>query len=102
MVYVKREFQQRGYNSLHFASLPKDMSEGSRELLLAFGWLLGSEKIMDRFMIGCTALLEDDTVAMHLVCIVSRFLSSLYVKFLMLALTSRAFRSTCYRLADFS
>jgi hypothetical protein len=50
------------------------MSDGSRELLLAFGWLLGSEKIIDRFMMGCTALLEDDTVAMHLVCMASSFL----------------------------
>jgi hypothetical protein len=74
VVYVKREFEQRGYNSLQFASLPKDMSDGSRELLLAFGWLLGSEKIIDRFMMGCTALLEDDTVAMHLVCMASSFL----------------------------
>jgi Tubulin epsilon and delta complex protein 1 len=73
VVYVKREFQQRGYNSLHFASLPKDMTDGSRELLLAFGWLLGSEKILDRFMISCTALLDDDTVAMHLVCITYTF-----------------------------
>ena len=67
MVYVKRELQGRGYHSLHFANLPNDMGGGSRELLLAFGWLLGSERIIDRFMVNCTAPLDDDTATLHLV-----------------------------------
>ena len=67
--YVKRELMRRGYNSLHFACLPNDMVDGSRELLLAFGWLMVSEKIIDKFMISCTAPLDDDTVSLHLVCL---------------------------------
>lgn len=67
-VYVKREFQRLGYRSADFANLPVDMSVGSRELLLAFAWLLHTEQIIYRFGINCTTLFDDDTASLCDVC----------------------------------
>lgn len=61
VVYVKRELQTKGYYSVDFARLPKDMHCGSRELLLAFGWLLSNSKIIEKFVMSRTSVLEDDT-----------------------------------------
>ena len=41
------------------------MNDGSRELLLALGWLLCREHIINRFMINCTSPLDEDTAALH-------------------------------------
>lgn len=38
------------YENSEFYSLPDDMSKGSRELLLAFSWLLCKEKLFDKFL----------------------------------------------------
>ncbi len=65
MIFVKHELQQRGFCSRDFACLPHDMSDGSRELLLALGWLLCKEHVINRFMINCTSPLDDDTAALH-------------------------------------
>ena len=65
VIFVKHELQQRGFCSRDFASLPHDMSDGSRELLLALGWLLCREHVINRFMINCTSPLDDDTAATH-------------------------------------
>ena len=67
-VYVKREFQRLGYRSADFTRLPTDMSDGSRELLLAFAWLLHSEQIVYKFSINCTTLFDDDTASLYGVC----------------------------------
>jgi len=67
-VYVKREFQRLGYRSADFAHLPVDMSDGSRELLLAFAWLLHSEQIIYKFSLNCTTLFDDDTASFYDVC----------------------------------
>lgn len=60
IVFVKRELQKRGFYSRDFAGLPSDMSEGSREMLLALGWLLCKENIFSKFMQSCTSPLEED------------------------------------------
>lgn len=68
MIYVKRELQTRGFYSKEFASLPADMSSGSREVLLALGWLLCKENIMARFIKNCTAPIgDDDMMVLHMV-----------------------------------
>ena len=64
VVYVKRELQRRGFHSREFASLPNDMTSGSRELLLGLGWLLCKENIITRFMKSSTSSLDDDTYAL--------------------------------------
>ena len=70
-VYVKMELQKRGFFLREFATLPRDLSTGSREMLLAFGWLMCKENIMQKFMQTCTSPLDDDTTALYLyqVCV---------------------------------
>lgn len=48
VVYTKYAMQEHGYLSLEFSNLPSDMSHGSRELLLAIGWLLSTKRLMDK------------------------------------------------------
>jgi len=67
-VYVKREFQRLGYRSADFARVPVDMSDGSRELLLALAWLLHSEQVFYKFSVNCTTLFDDDTTSLYDVC----------------------------------
>ncbi|KAJ8309115.1 hypothetical protein KUTeg_013989 [Tegillarca granosa] len=59
-VYVKREMQALGFTSYAFSSLPNDMSQGSRELLLAFAWLLCKGSLIDKFMDKCASPVEED------------------------------------------
>ena len=63
VVYVKTELQKRGFISRDLTSLPLDMTSGSRELLLALGWLLCKEDIVARFMKTCTSPLEEEDTA---------------------------------------
>jgi len=63
--YVKREFQRLGYHSIDFALVPVNMSDGSRELLLAFAWLLHSEQVVYKFSVNCTTVFADDTASLH-------------------------------------
>lgn len=65
-VYVKMELQKRGFFLREFASLPRDLSTGSREMLLAFGWLMCKENVIQKFMQTCTSPLDDDTTALYL------------------------------------
>ncbi|CAH1791815.1 unnamed protein product [Owenia fusiformis] len=60
VIYVKKEMQKTGFYSRDFASLPNDMTKGARELLLAFGWLVCKENIMDKFMENCSSPVADD------------------------------------------
>ncbi|XP_055879483.1 tubulin epsilon and delta complex protein 1-like [Biomphalaria glabrata] len=50
VLYVKTELQKFGYLSCRLSVLPPDMSSGSRELLLALGWLLHQQKVFDKIM----------------------------------------------------
>ena len=59
VTYVKHELQDRGFRSYDFALLPTDFGHGSRELLLAIGWLMCKEHTIDRFIMKCTAPLDD-------------------------------------------
>ncbi|XP_052272614.1 tubulin epsilon and delta complex protein 1-like [Dreissena polymorpha] len=47
---TKRSLQDMGYLSPQFSSLPADMTCGSRELLLAFAWVLTTQRVMDHIM----------------------------------------------------
>lgn len=50
VVYCKEAMQDLGYLNSEFSQLPEDMSSGSREVLLAVGWLLSSKKLLDKFV----------------------------------------------------
>lgn len=65
VAYVKREFLKRGYYAPDFGGLPSDMQYGSRELLLAFGWLLSNEQIFEKLAMDRTSALDDDTRGMY-------------------------------------
>ncbi|XP_063430034.1 tubulin epsilon and delta complex protein 1-like [Mytilus trossulus] len=60
VVYVKQEMQRKGFLSREFASLPNDMSSGSREILLGFAWLLCKEGLIDKFMESCSSPLDEE------------------------------------------
>ncbi|XP_069806417.1 tubulin epsilon and delta complex protein 1 isoform X2 [Dendropsophus ebraccatus] len=47
VTYVKSVFQIQGYGRPEFYHLPNDGEEGSREILLAFSWLLHRVKILE-------------------------------------------------------
>ena len=65
VIYVKREMAERGFYSRDFANLPGNMVNGSRELLLALGWLMCKENIFQCFMVRCTSPLDEDTQAQY-------------------------------------
>lgn len=66
VVYVKQEMQKRGFYSTDFIRLPNDMTFGSRELLLSFGFLMSKESIINRFIMNRTTSLDnDDTIAFY-------------------------------------
>ncbi|KAM8921328.1 tubulin epsilon and delta complex protein 1 [Pelodytes ibericus] len=48
--YVKYELRNQGYGRLAFYKLPCDGTEGSRELLLAFSWLLRKVNIFEKLL----------------------------------------------------
>ncbi|XP_060588135.1 LOW QUALITY PROTEIN: tubulin epsilon and delta complex protein 1-like [Ruditapes philippinarum] len=50
VIYTKCFMQDQGYFSKEFSTLPNDMSSGSREVLLAIGWLLSSKKVIEKFV----------------------------------------------------
>jgi hypothetical protein len=60
VTYVKKMMQRRGYYSGEFAKLPRNMTHGSRELLLAVGWLICRENVIQRFMKTCTSPLDSE------------------------------------------
>ncbi|ELT99332.1 hypothetical protein CAPTEDRAFT_222625 [Capitella teleta] len=63
VVYVKTELQKRGFFS-NDLSHPSSLAKcGSRELLLAFAWLLCREDIITRFMQKCTSPLQEQDTA---------------------------------------
>ena len=68
-VYVKHEMTKHGFHSGDFASVPNDLSRGSRDALLALGWLLCKLNIIPRFMQKVTSPLDDDTTSIYEVCI---------------------------------
>ncbi|XP_064623209.1 tubulin epsilon and delta complex protein 1-like [Lineus longissimus] len=65
VVYVKREMQRYGFVSKDFATLQNDMSSGSRELLLALGWLMCKENVIDKFMKNRGLEIGEDTFLLH-------------------------------------
>ncbi|KAK7105045.1 hypothetical protein V1264_019668 [Littorina saxatilis] len=65
VMYVKKEMQKRGYLSRVFATLPTDMSTGSRELMLALAWLLNKEDIISKFMENRASPMDDDVVSLY-------------------------------------
>lgn len=75
VVYTKKSLQKKGYYSVEFSHLPHDMSMGSRELLLAFGWLLSTQRLLDKALETSVSPLEmalpiSDKVLFSLVFIV--------------------------------
>ncbi|XP_074657566.1 tubulin epsilon and delta complex protein 1-like [Tubulanus polymorphus] len=65
VVYVKREINRYGFTCHDFNTLPNDMSSGSRDLLLALGWLLCKESIIDQFMQRRGIDIGEDTALFH-------------------------------------
>ncbi|XP_033734862.1 tubulin epsilon and delta complex protein 1-like [Pecten maximus] len=64
-VYVKKSMQNRGFYSKEFSLLPIDMSSGSRELLLAFAWLMCKENVIVKFMEQCSSPVDENTLSVY-------------------------------------
>ncbi|PAA89076.1 hypothetical protein BOX15_Mlig023687g1, partial [Macrostomum lignano] len=58
VVFLKRELTRLGFYCRDFDLLPEDQSSGSRELLLAFGWLACKETLLQRFARQLTSPLD--------------------------------------------
>ena len=56
---TKHEMFSRGYFAKDFFILPDDMTSGSREVLLAFGWSLARGKFFRILLENCSNLLEE-------------------------------------------
>lgn len=50
VAYTKRVMQDHGYLCEDFSKLPDDMTKGSREVLLAVGWLISTKNVIDRLI----------------------------------------------------
>ncbi|XP_021370592.1 uncharacterized protein C14orf80 homolog isoform X2 [Mizuhopecten yessoensis] len=57
--------QSRGFYSKEFSILPNDMSSGSRELLLAFAWLMCKENVIVKFMEQCSSPVDENTLSVY-------------------------------------
>ncbi|XP_043930038.1 tubulin epsilon and delta complex protein 1 isoform X2 [Protopterus annectens] len=66
IVFVKSVLWYYGYGSLEFYQLPGDGSEGSRELLLAFSWLLQRISLLEQILYLHKAQLKD--TVLHCTC----------------------------------
>lgn len=58
VAYTKKSLQKKGYYSVEFSNLPHDMSTGSRELLLTLGWLLSTQRLLDKVLETSVSPLE--------------------------------------------
>ena len=56
---------KKGFHCADFARIPNDMSSGSREVLLALGWLLCKKNVVAQFINNATSPLDDDTASLH-------------------------------------
>lgn len=60
---MKTELKVKGFLSQSFHELTNDMSDGSRELLLAFGWLMSRSQLVVKFTEQCCSFLDYDRKA---------------------------------------
>ena len=58
--FCKHKMFQKGYKVRDFYSLPEDMSRGSRELILALGWLMAKEDIITMLINRLEPLIFED------------------------------------------
>lgn len=50
VAFCKHQMFHKGYRVNDFFELPEDMSHGSRELMLALGWLIAKEDVVSKFI----------------------------------------------------
>uniref|UniRef100_A0A8C3SD43 Tubulin epsilon and delta complex 1 n=1 Tax=Chelydra serpentina TaxID=8475 RepID=A0A8C3SD43_CHESE len=67
--FVKSVLRYHGYGRPEFYQLPSDGSQGSRELLLAFSWLLNRINLLEQLLTANRVKIGDEAS----VCTVSRF-----------------------------
>ncbi|CAG5127409.1 unnamed protein product [Candidula unifasciata] len=60
IVFVKTQLQKWGYIMRPFARLPHDFSSGSRELLLALGWVIHTQQVFDKIISSWSSPLQQD------------------------------------------
>ncbi|BFZ07706.1 hypothetical protein BsWGS_10746 [Bradybaena similaris] len=60
VAFVKSQLQKWGYLKRSFARLPSDCSSGSRELLLALGWVIHTQLFFDTIMMAQPSPLQQD------------------------------------------
>ena len=60
VTFCKHEMFYKGYRVVNFFQLPGDMTYGSRELLLALGWLIAKENIVGKVVNNVKPLVFED------------------------------------------
>ena len=60
VAFCKHKMFHKGYRVNDFFQLPDDMSRGSRELMLALGWLIASEDVVHTFLNDLEPLVVED------------------------------------------
>ena len=58
--FCKHKMFHKGYRVNDFFRLPEDMSRGSRELMLALGWLMAKEDVVTKFINKLEPLIFED------------------------------------------
>ena len=58
--FCKHKMFHKGYRVKDFFLLPEDMSHGSRELMLALGWLMAKEDVVTKFINKLEPLIFED------------------------------------------
>ena len=59
IMWTKQELFKKGYYIKSFYDLPEDMTVGSRDILLAFGWLMSKSRLLHRFLNNCNNVFEE-------------------------------------------
>jgi hypothetical protein len=59
ILWTKQELYKMGYYSRSFYNLPEDMTTGSRDILLAFGWLMSKSRLLDHLLNNCNNVFQE-------------------------------------------
>lgn len=66
--FCKHEMFTKGYRVRSFFVLPENMSYGSREVLLAIGWLMAKENILQKFIEQVQSVITEDVPFLDSYC----------------------------------
>ena len=60
VTFCKHKLFHKGYRVKDFFRLPEDMSHGSREVMMALGWLMAKEDVVGKFIVNLEPFIFED------------------------------------------